>query len=199
MREMHRIIINLMACLALGFGALASPVALAAEPAAKAPAKPVSAPTAKTAPRTAAGTGQVFDARDPASLIALLGTLGAKAEITTSADDAVFLKVLTPNYGFNVQYAGCNASKRACKAIAFSAPSDRRGPTLQQVNRFNQTAIACRAYQDQAGALHAVYDALIFSADSRDEMTSHLGAWQGCLAAFGEFMDDPAGYLATAP
>ncbi|WP_091734914.1 YbjN domain-containing protein [Phenylobacterium immobile] len=159
-----------------------------------APAAAQTRPPAKPAAPQAA-----FDARDPASLTGLLAAMGAKGEISGSEADSVFMRVTTPAYGFSVQFAGCDASRKACKAVLFSAPATKGAASLIQLNRFNQTAIACRAFQDQTGQLRAAYDALLFARDSRDEMTAHLGAWQGCLAAFGEFLDDPNGYLASAP
>lgn len=176
--------------LALLFVAL-SPMAATAQTKA-AQAKP---PPAKAAPARAAA----FDARDPASLVALLGEMGAKGELKGGEADAAYVRVTTPTYGFGAQFAGCDDRRKACKAVAFSAPATRGTATLAQLNRFNQTAIACHAYQDQAGKLYAVYDALIFARDGKDEMTQHLGAWQGCLATFGEFLDDPNAYLASAP
>lgn len=191
----------LLAALAIGPAALAqtkrTPVkAAATKPAATkpTPAKPAAKPVPAAAPKPAS-----FNARDPASLVALLGEMGAKGEISGSEDDSVFIRVTTPTYGFSVQFAGCDKTRRACKAVLFSAPATKGSATLMQLNRFNQTAIACRGYQDQAGQLRALYDALLFDRDGREEMTGHLGAWQGCLAAFGEFLDDPNGYLASAP
>lgn len=139
-----------------------------------------------------------FDARDPASLIALLATLDAKAQVAGKAEDTVDLKVTTPAYGFAVQYAGCGAQGRACKAVLFTAASER-APTLAQINAFNQTSLTCRAFQDRAGKPHLLYSALVSSTDSRDEMRAHLSAWQGCLGEFGAFVADPVSYLADAP
>lgn len=174
---------------------------LAIGPAAQAQAqtKPAPAKAAAAKPAAAKPAPTAFNARDPASLVALLGEMGAKGEISGSEDDSVFVRVTTPAYGFNVQFAGCDKSRRGCKAVLFSAPATKGSATLMQLNRFNQTAIACRGYQDQAGQLRALYDALLFDRDGREEMTGHLGAWQGCLAAFGEFLDDPNSYLASAP
>lgn len=175
----------------------AAPKPVVVKPAAAKPAAAKAAPTKPAA--TPAKPAAAFDARNPASLVPLLADLGAKAEIVRNEDDAVFLRVTTPAYGFNVQFAGCDQSHKACKAVLFSAPATKGAASLAQLNRFNQTAIACRGYQDQAGQMRALYDTLLFARDGREEMTGHLGAWQGCLAAFGEFLDDPNGYLASAP
>ena len=43
------------------------------------------------------------------------------------------------------------------------------------------------------------YSAVLSGADTREEMRTHLGVWQGCLASFGAFLQDPNGYLAAAP
>lgn len=152
-------------------------------------APPPKKPTAAAAP---------FDSRDPASLVALLANLDAKAQIAGKTEDTVDLKVTTPAYGFAVQYAGCSAQGRACKAVLFTAQSER-APTLVQINAFNQTSLTCRSFQDRAGKPHLVYSALVSAQDNRDEMRAHLGAWQGCLGEFGAFVADPARYLAEAP
>lgn len=158
-------------------------------------APPPKKPAAAVRPAAAAAP---FDARDPASLIALLATLEAKAQVAGKGEDTVDLKVTTPAYGFAVQYAGCTAQGRACKAMLFTAQSER-APTLVQINAFNQTSLTCRSFQDRAGKPHLAYSALISAQDNRDEMRAHLGAWQGCLGEFGAFVADPARYLAEAP
>lgn len=156
------------------------------------------APAAKAAPARPAPPA-AFDARDPKALVGLLGQVGAKAEIAQTEEDAVFLKVTTPAYGFSAQYAGCDRQGRTCKAVAFSTVSEARAPTLAQLNGFTQTSLTCRVWLDKAGKAHAMYTALVSAADSRAEMETHLGAWQGCLAEFGAFLKDPTAYLAEAP
>jgi hypothetical protein len=165
----------------------AAPIAAPAQtkPAPKAAAKP--APTAR------------FDARDPASLIAFLATTDAKAEVVRKTDDEVQLSVKTSGLAFGAQFAGCAAGGKACKALAFSAAAEKKGATLAQVNNFNQTSMLCRAYQDKSGKMNIVYATLLGGSDTREDMRMHIGAWQTCLGAFGQFLQDPTGYLAAAP
>ena len=157
-------------------------------------------PAAKAAPsvRPVASPG-AFDARDPMSLIALLATLDAQATISGKSEDAVSLKVTTPAYAFGAQYAGCDPQGRKCKAVAFSTVSAARTATLTQLNGFNQSSITCRVWLDRQGKPHVMYSALVQPQDSREAMREHLGAWQGCLASFGDFLADPNAYLASAP
>jgi hypothetical protein len=180
--------LRLLAALAATFLCL---VAADAEARPNAPAKGAAAKAPKA--RTP------FDASDPAGLIALLAELQAKAETTRSADDSVFLRVTTPAYAFGIQYAGCDARRRACKALAFSTQSDQHTVTLAQINDFNQTSIVCRAFQDRQGKPHVMYATLVSAQDSREAMQAHLGAWQGCLQTFGDFLADPDAFLAGAP
>jgi len=174
--------------LALAAGALCAGAALAQTPPAKAPA-------AKAPARPAA---QPFDARDPASLVALLADLDAKAEIGGRSEDGVVVRVTSPAGAFHGQFAGCDRQGRACAAVQFDAPAQRTA-TLAQINAFNQSSLTCRIFQDKAGKPHMLYSTLLFPADSRDEMLGHIGAWQGCLATFAAFLSDPTGYLASAP
>jgi hypothetical protein len=176
-------------------GATASGALAAPKPAAK-PATPKPAAAAPAKPAVPAGP---FDARDPASLIALLASIGAQGEVASHQDDAVALKITNPAYSFAAQYAGCDGQGRACKAVAFSGGADARTATLAQINSFNQTSINCHAYQDNMGKPHAWYAALVFASTTREDMLTHIGAWQGCWASFGAFLKDPAAYLAAAP
>lgn len=172
-------------------------LALAAAPiAAPAQTKPGPKAAPKAAPKPAAAR---FDARDPASLINVLGAMDAKAEVTRSAEDEVHLSVSTSGVAFGAQFAGCEASGKACKALAFTAASEKRGATLAQMNNFNQTSLLCRAYQDKAGKMNVVYATLLGATDTREDMRMHIGAWQTCLGTFGQFLQDPTGYLAAAP
>lgn len=159
------------------------------------------APAQKAAPRPTAKPPAAgpFDARNPQTLIAMLAPMGAQATISGKVEDQVMLKVATPAYGFNAQFAGCDAQGRACKAVAFEAVSDLRTVTVSDLNAFNQTSLTCRVWQARDGKPHVMYSALVSAADTRGEMETHLGAWQGCLADFGAFLKDPKAYLAIAP
>jgi hypothetical protein len=176
-----------------------SSVALAAAKTAAKPAagKPAAA-APKKAPEPTAPSGP-FDARNPADLIALLASMGAQGQVTSRQDDVVALKFSNPAYGFSAQFAGCDAQGRACKALAFSGVSDARTATIAQINGFNQTSINCHAFQDNAGKPHAWYSALVFASTTREDMATHIGAWQGCWASFGDFLKNPTAYLAAAP
>ena len=161
---------------------LAAAPALAATPA----AKPASAQSA-------------YDARDPASLIALLSTMGAKAEVVQRSDTDVKLSVTTPAYSFGVQFVDCNITGKGCQGLAFTTSSNERHANLAQLNGFNQTSITCRVFQDQMAKPHVVYATILSARDSQAEMRTHIGVWQGCLASFGAFLTDPNGFLAAAP
>jgi hypothetical protein len=159
----------------------------------KAPA--AKAPAAKAAPaRTAA-----FDARDPASLVALLTELDAKASVAGKSQDGVLVTVTSPAGSFQSQFAGCNPQGRTCAAVQFEAPAVQRTATLAEINGFNQASLTCRIFQDKAGKPHMLYSTLLFAGDTREEMLGQISAWQGCLANFGAFLADPPGYLASAP
>ena len=160
---------------------------------AKATAKPAAGKPA--APR-ASGP---FDARDPASLIAFLGTLDAKGQITETSGDGVDLSVTTPAFSFGAHYAGCDERAKACKGLAFTALSEQKRATLAQLNGFNQSSMTCRVFMDSAGKSHVMYSTLVSVQDTREEMRTHLSAWQGCMASFGDFLRDPNAYLAAAP
>jgi hypothetical protein len=181
--------------LALCAGLMAAPFAIAATP--PKPAAKAANPAAKPAPKAAPRAG--FDARDPAAMIGVLAEMGAKAEVSRSTQEEVFLKVTTPAFAFNMQYVGCDRTGRACRAIAFATVAEQRRANISQLNAFNQTSLTCRVFQDQAAKPHVMYSTLVSAADTREEMRAHVGVWQGCLAAFGAFLNDPPGYLATAP
>jgi len=167
--------------------------ALAAAKKPPAHAKPAAASTPRAAP------SGPFDARNPADLIALLASMGAQGQVSSRQDDVVALKISNPAYSFSAQFAGCDGQGRACKALAFGGVSDARTATIAQINGFNQTSINCHAYQDNAGKPHAWYSTLLFASTTREDMVTHIGAWQGCWASFGDFLKNPTAYLATAP
>lgn len=140
-----------------------------------------------------------FDARDPAGLIALLAAAQATASVVNRTDESVLLKVTTPAYAFNADFAGCERSGRNCKALLLHTSSAKSIGTLAELNAFNQSSIACKVFQDRVGKPHVSYAAIVTAQDSRETLRAHLSAWQGCLASFGEFLADPQGYLAIAP
>lgn len=156
-----------------------------------APAKP---PPAKAAPTPVAPT----DPQNPQALIALVATLGAKATVTERGEDTVQFKVETPHYGFGGHFAGCDRQGRKCQALALTTQAEKTA-TLAELNAFNQTSLTCRVWQDKAGKPHVMYSALLSPTDTEAALRTHLGAWQGCLAEFGDFLKDPKAYLASAP
>lgn len=177
---------------------LAAAVLLAAaapKPSARkaAPPKPVAVP-----PKPAA-VDTDFNASNPASLIQVLGGLDAHGEIVRSNGDSVMLKVTSPAGAFEVQFAGCDAHGRTCAALQFDAASTQRTATLAEINRFNQSSLTCRMIQDPNGKPHVVYSALVSSGKRRPDLLGDINAWRGCIADFGAFLKDPAGYLASAP
>ena len=186
----------LIAAAILATGAAPAPKAAPPpKPAAKlAATKPVAA---KPTPKPAADAG--FDARDPASMIAVLTAAGAKAEVAQKEADAVFLTVGSVAADFSVQYAGCDAQGRKCRALLFDNATDKPSPPLGQLNAYNQTSAMCRGFQDKAGKAHVIYSTLVFADDSRARLVNQLGAWQGCIAEFRDFLKDPTAYLAAAP
>lgn len=180
-----------------------------AAPASKAPApKPAAAkaPAARTSPkadtaaaRPAPAPAGFVDARDPASMVALLATAGAKGEIAHREADAVFLTVTSATVAFTAQFAGCDAQGRKCAVVLFDNQNAGASPTLSQINAFNQTSATCRSYQDKGGKAHVLYSTLLFASDSSERITQQLAAWRGCLAEFATFVKDPTAYLAEAP
>lgn len=169
----------------------AAALCLGATPPKPAPAK---APPAKPAVTAVAPT----DPQNPQTTLALLATLGAKATVSERTDDGLQFKVETPYYGFAGQFAGCDKQGRKCKAVAFTTQA-ATAPTLAELNAFNQTSLTCRVWQDKAGKPHIMYSALLSPTDTEAVLQTHLGAWQGCLAEFGDFLKDPKAYLASAP
>lgn len=174
----------------------AATLVMGAAPAAKQPASKsvaVKPPAAKPAPTGA------FDARNPSNLIEVLAAADAKAEIVKAEAGGVILKVTSPAGAFQAQFAGCDEHGRACAALQFDAASEKRTATLAEINRFNQSSLTCRMIQDQTGKPHVLYSTLVFAADSRAETVGQIDAWRGCIAAFGDFIKDPNGYLASVP
>jgi hypothetical protein len=178
--------------------------ALACIAAAPAPKPPAKAPAVKTAPKAVAApvtklvASGPFDIRSPASLVSLLTAAGATAKIDKTEDDGVLVGVTSVAANFSIQFAGCERSGRNCKAMLLDAPTDG-APTLAQLNAFNQTSATCRSYQDRSGKAHILYSALLFADDNREHAATELAGWQGCIAEFHTFLQDPNAYLAEAP
>jgi hypothetical protein len=191
--------IALLAASVLAMGAAPAPKAAPPKSAVAKPAaaKAAAKPAPKAAPAAAAEAG--FDARDPASMVALLGSAGAVASVAHKEADAVFLTVTSTAANFSVQYAGCDDQGRKCRAMLFDNATDKASPPLGQLNAYNQTSAMCRGFMDKAGKAHVVYSTLVFADDNRARMVSQLGAWQGCIAEFRDFLKDPTAYLASAP
>lgn len=174
---------------------------LAAAPAQK--AAPAKAPAAKAAPARpapakAAPLSGPFDATNPQALMDLLSSVGAKVQTSRREGDAVFVAVTSPAAAFSMQFAGCSPQGRACRAVLLDGVMERSGATITQVNAFNQTSVMCRLYQAKDGLPHVVYSAILFRTMNRDDASTHLLAWQGCLADGRDFLKDPVAYLANA-
>lgn len=169
----------------------------AAAPAPKSP--PAKGPAVKPPAKVqAAKPATAYDAQNPQSLTGLLAELGAKTAPARKDEDSVFVTVTSAAANFSLQFAGCDAQGRACKAALFDSPMDTGAPTLGQINGFNQTSVFCRIYQDKTGKPHAIYASMLVKSDTRDSAMTHLAAWQGCLGEARDFLRDPVAYLANA-
>jgi hypothetical protein len=181
--------------------------ALLAAPALAAPAKPAKAPAApaakpaaqKPAPAKPVSPIADFDARNPLSVIAILNASGGKATLAHKEEDSVVLTFNSVAANFSVQFAGCDAQGKACKAVQFDSVVEQPGPSFAQMNAFNQTSALCRGYEDKTGKPHVLYSTLLFADDPYDHFRTEMQAWTGCIADFRNFLKDPNGYLASAP
>ncbi len=152
---------------------------------------PALAATAKPAPVKV----EHLDARSPASLIALLGTMNAKAEITRQDADQIFLVISTSGGKFGAQMVNCDASGATCQGLALFSTFDLKGPNLAEINDFNRSQLACRGILTPEGKPSVMYSTLLNGRMTREDMQTHIGVWQGCLASFGEFTRDPIAFL----
>ena len=164
------------------------PCMAAPKPAARPAARPAAAATHAAGP----------DARDPASLIALLAELSAKAQVARRDGDAVFLTVTSPTEIFSAQFAGCDPQGRSCQALLFDRQGAEGAPSLVQLNAFNQTSVMCRIYLDKSAKPHVEYSALMFPTTGRAEVLMHINAWRGCISDLNDFLKDPVGFLSQA-
>jgi hypothetical protein len=162
--------------------------------------KPAQKPASRPAKPSAAAPAHsgAADARDPASLIAVLSGLSAQGQIARRDGDAVFVTVTSPTEIFSAQFAGCDAQGHKCQALLFDRQGGQGGTTLAQLNAFNQTSVMCRLYQDKGGRPHVLYSTLLFPTDGGPELLMHLNAWRGCIGDFEAFLKDPAGFLASS-
>jgi hypothetical protein len=175
-------------------GAWAAPAKKPAAKPAAAAATPAQTPAAKPAAPVAD-----FDARNPLSVIAILNLSGGKATLANKQEDGVLVTFTSTAANFAVQFAGCDAQGRACKAAQFDSVVEQPGPSFAQLNAFNQTSALCRGYEDKAGKPHVLFSALLFADDPYEHFRTEMQAWTACIADFRNFLKDPNGYLASAP
>src|ERR1700722_3139222 len=118
-------LLTIAAVLALGPAAAAAP--------APAPAKAAAAPKAPAPPAPAAKAAEAeFDARDPASLAALLSSAGAKTQVVRREDGTTMVTVASTAATFSAQYAGCSPQGCCFEAVV------RENVDHQEVARFRQ-------------------------------------------------------------
>ena len=153
------------------------------------------AATAAAKPPPAKAATSPFDARRPADVITLLGTLDARAEVARKADGQVFMTVTTPGGGFGAQMVGCGEAFASCRAIALFSTFSRRGVNMAQINDYNRSQLTCRGIMTPSGDPSVMYAILLNGRMTRDELREHVSVWQGCLSGFGEFIQDPIGFL----
>jgi hypothetical protein len=179
------------AVLAMGAAKPATPKA----PAAK--ARPAAAKPAP--PKPAVSPVADFDARNPASVMAVLNSGGGKASLVQKDGDTVLLDFKSLAANFTLLFAGCDAQGRACKAVQFDYADDKPGPSFAQVNAFNQTSATCRVFEDRSSRPHLIFSTLLFADDPYEHFRLQALTWTGCIGEFRNFLKDPNGYLASAP
>jgi hypothetical protein len=184
----------LLVAAVLAAGAAPKPAAPKAPAAKAAPAK---APPAAAKPVVSPVAN--FDARNPTSVMAVLNSGGGKASLVQKDADTVLVTFASIAANFSLQFDGCDARGRACKAVEFDSIFEMAGPTFAQLNAFNQTSAMCRGYEDRSGKPHIVYSTLLFADDPYEHFRTQMLAWTGCIGEFRNFLKDPNGYLASAP
>lgn len=152
-------------------------------------------PADAAAPKPAASKPAAFDARRPADVISLLASMEAKAEVARQADGQVFMNVTTPGGGFGAQMVGCDETFATCRAVALYSAFSRKGVNMIQINDYNRSQLTCRGIMTPSGAPSVMYAVVLNGRMTRDELREHVGVWQGCLTGFGEFIQDPIGFL----
>ncbi len=156
--------------------------------------KPAPKPAVKAEAKPAAARA---DFRDPDALVTLLADMGAKTTLAKPTESSVGFTVETPGGSFGGQFVTCDAKGKACRMLAFSTGFERKGPNLAEINMFNRTEVACRAYMTDDGKPNVMYSTLLTSRMNADEMREHIGVWQGCLVAFRGFTLDPVRYMSA--
>ena len=136
-----------------------------------------------------------FDARRPADVIAVLGAMEAKADIVRQDQGQVFMKVTTPGGGFGAQMVGCGETFASCRAVALFSAFSRKGVNMAQINDYNRSQLTCRGIMTPSGEPSVMYAVLLNGRMTREDLREHVGVWQGCLSGFGEFIQDPIGFL----
>ena len=87
------------------------------------------------------------------------------------------------------------AHVRGCPRIALYTAFARKGANMVQINDYNRSQLTCRGVMAPSGEPSVMYAVLLNGRQTRDEMREHIGVWQGCLSGFGEFIQDPIGFL----
>lgn len=154
-----------------------------------------SAPAQAAASGAAPTRSPAFDARKPDDLIAFLAAMDARAEIARRAQGQIFLTVTTPGGVFGAQMVGCDEGFASCKAIALYSAFSRRTVNMAQINDYNRSQLTCRGIMTPTGEPSVMYAILLSGRMNRDDLREHVGVWQGCLSGFGEFIQDPIGFL----
>jgi len=143
-QTMRALMFTLCLTLAAASAQAAPPAKPTTPTAAARPTAPKPSATKPDAPKPAKPKPGPFYATNPADIIALFSSMGAKATQTRSEDGMVFLDVTAPGAAFGVQMIGCDAKGRTCRAMALFSVFDKPGVTLAQINDFNRSQFACR-------------------------------------------------------
>lgn len=138
---------------------------------------------------------QTVSAEQPRTIVAMLKARGLPADITAQEDGTPFIRSAHDAMPFVVGMMNCNDRKSACKTVQFYFGfSDRKGVSLEQLNRWNSTKRFVRAYRDSEGDPVLVMDVDTDLGGVPEAIfNENLDVWLNQMQAFRRFVNEDAG------
>jgi hypothetical protein len=139
---------------------------------------------------TTPAQAELVNAKNPATIKAIVESQGWPATLVSKADEDPYIESNRNGLKFLVLFMNCNDAHKDCKTLQYYMGfSDAKGTSLDRLNDWNRTKRFARAYRDDAGDPVLEMDVDVdFAGIPRENIGETFNTWASLMDSYREFI-----------
>jgi len=133
---------------------------------------------------------ELVNAKNPATIKAIIESQGWPATLITKADSDPYIESSRSGLKFLVLFMNCNDAHKDCKTLQYYMGfTDAKGLSYERLNEWNRTKRFARAYRDDEGDPVLEMDVDVdFAGIPRENVGETFNTWASLMDSFREFI-----------